>query len=104
MSLLSTVRSRLIQVDSQPTLSACTPNTDVAAGGVALTDIAGTGFEVGVTAFIVDVNGVINPITTLVRVSAIKLTGVAPAGAIGTGYVMIRNPDGAPATVPFIYT
>lgn len=107
MGLLCKGTDRLVMCDSQPTLTSCTPATDVAAGGVAITDLAGTGFAVGVTAFVGDAaTQAWTALGTLVRVSAIRLTAVAPAKAAGTYDLMIRNPDGSVKVLVdgFIYT
>ncbi len=83
------------------TITSITPNSGFAVGGTAITDLAGTGFAVGC---VVLFNGV--PATSVVRVSAIKITCVAPAGTAGTAVVMVMNPDGSNsgATGNGIYT
>jgi len=82
-----------------PTLTTIAPTTGSTAGGVAFT-LTGTGFLAGCT---VTINGV--PCTSIVRVSATSVTGVAPVGTVGAARdVVITNPDGQSATKAAAYT
>ncbi len=71
-----------------PVVSAVTPNTGLAIGGTVITDLAGTGFQVGAT---VTFGGV--AATVVVRVSAIKITCITPAHAAGAVDIVVTNPD-----------
>ncbi len=70
-----------------PTVSAITPNTGSTLGGTAITNLAGTGFQTGCT---VKIGGA--AATSVVRVSATKITCVTPAGAAGAKNVVVKNP------------
>lgn len=72
-----------------PTVTSVTPNSGAAAGGTAITDLAGTEFRPGAT---VTFDGV--AATSVVVVSRTRITCVTPAGAAGAVDVVVTNPDG----------
>ncbi len=71
-----------------PTITSVTPSSGFAVGGTAITDLHGLDFQTGAT---VTIGGV--AATSVVRVSASKLTCVAPAGTAGAQNVVVTNPD-----------
>lgn len=71
-----------------PTVSSVTPNSGSVAGGTAITNLAGTGFQVGST---VTFNGV--AATSVVFVSSTKLTCTTPASVAGAKNIVVTNPD-----------
>lgn len=72
-----------------PVVSAVTPNTGAMAGGTAITNLAGTGFQVGDT---VTFDGV--AATSVVFVSSVKLTCVTPSGSAGTADIVVTHTTG----------
>lgn len=73
-----------------PTVTAITPVSGDAAGGTAITDLAGTDFRPGAT---VAIDGV--ACTSVVVVSRTQITCVTGAHAAGAGLdVVVTNPDG----------
>lgn len=72
-----------------PTVTSATPATGAAAGGEAITDLAGTDFRPGAT---VTFGGV--AATSVVVVSRTRITCVTPAHAAGVVNVVVTNPDG----------
>ncbi len=71
-----------------PTVTAITPNSGSSAGGQAITDLHGTGFQNGATATI---GGA--AVTGVAFVSSAQLTGTTPAGTPGAQNVVVTNPD-----------
>lgn len=86
-----------------PTVTAVTPNTGVDLGGDAITDLHGTGFVNGCTVAFGEASA-----TSVVFVSATRLTCVTPAGTEGATNVTVTNPDtqtsGATGNGLFTYT
>ncbi len=76
-----------INASPVPVVTSVTPNHGPV-GGVAITNLAGTGFQVNP---IVTFNGI--PATSVVRVSSIKITCVAPPGVVGAADVVVVNAD-----------
>ncbi len=72
-----------------PVVTAITPNTGVTTGSTAITNLAGTGFQTGCT---VRIGGTLA--TSVVRVSATRITCVTPIGTVGAKNVLVTNPDG----------
>jgi len=75
-----------------PTYTSVSPTSANTAGGTSLT-INGTGFQSSPT---VTVGGA--AATTIVRMSAYKITCVAPAHAAGAVAIVVTNPDGQSVT------
>ncbi len=84
-----------------PTVNSITPSTGSEMGGTVITDLAGTNFAPGA---MVTIGG--SPATSVVRVSATKITCIVPAGTIGAQDVVVTNPDTHEGTLEggFTYT
>ncbi len=97
-----TLGAALYTYGAAPVVSAVTPSTGTFAGGTAITNLAGTGFLFGA---VVTFDGV--AATSVVVVSALKITCVAPAGAAGTADIVVTNTDaqtsGASGAALFTY-
>jgi len=78
--------------DPPPTVTGIVPNTGPAAGGTAITDLQGTGFLDDPGPPTVTFGGV--PATSVVRVSATRITCTTPAHAAGAVDVVVTNADG----------
>ncbi len=102
--MITCTRKRLVQIQSNPKCTAITPSTGTAAGGTAITNLAGTDFQVGLTVAFIGANGVEVPATSIVRSSATQVTCVTPAVAAGAAKCLLRNRDGSVSTVAFTFT
>jgi uncharacterized repeat protein (TIGR01451 family) len=81
-----------------PTITSINPNSGPAAGGTSVT-ITGTNFKSGAT---VTFGG--KPGTSVVVVSATRITAVTPTMTAGPVNVVVTNPDGQSANVGFTFT
>ncbi|MBL8909820.1 MAG: IPT/TIG domain-containing protein [Archangium sp.] len=95
---LATLTNGFTYTYPAPTIANVTPPSGFATGGTAIT-INGNNFLTGAT---VTVGGV--PATSVVRVSAIRLTATTPAGMAGPADIVVTNPDLQAATLSAAFT
>ncbi len=84
-----------------PTITSVAPGTGVAAGGLALVSVVGSGFQAGAT-----VKFGVAVATAVVVIDGSHITCTTPAHVAATVDVVVTNPDAqlATATGAFIYT
>lgn len=95
---LATLTNGFTYLYPAPTIANVTPPSGFASGGTAIT-INGNNFITGAT---VTVGGVMA--TSVVRVSAIRLTATTPAGMAGPADIVVTNPDNQSATLSASFT
>lgn len=83
-----------------PTVTGIVPNSGPTAGGTAITDVQGTGFQNGATV------GFLSAFTHVasVFVSSTQLTCVSPAGPAGLSDIRVTNPDTQSGTGTNLFT
>lgn len=93
-----TSTAAVLTYEATPTISALSPDTDVAAGGATIT-VTGTGF---LSATSVSVDG--TPLGSFTPISATSLSFVAPAHGAGAVDVVVTNPAGTSTAATLTYT
>ena len=96
---------RRITFHSNPKVVSITPATGTAAGGTAITNLAGFDFKVGCKVNFLLASGSEIPATSVVRVNGTQITCVTPGGIpVGVRRFVVRNPDGEVASGSFTFT
>ena len=102
------MKTNLISVDTPPpTITSITPNTDTQGSTVAITNLAGTGFQNGATVRLTRSGSADLYATNVVVVSSTKITcqfAIPSTAATGSWNVVVTNPNGQSGTLPNGFT